>query len=64
MEHHLRHSVGNLNMSLAKCTVFSCPCFTPSKEKLDLIANSGANVVLSRLAIGDLATQHHGFERP
>merc|ERR1719265_2404587 len=27
-------------------------------EKLDLIANSGANVVLSRLAIGDLATQY------
>mmetsp|Transcript_43306 Transcript_43306/g.120446 ORF Transcript_43306/g.120446 Transcript_43306/m.120446 type:complete len:560 (-) Transcript_43306:130-1809(-) len=27
-------------------------------EKLDLIAESGANVVLSRLAIGDLATQY------
>mmetsp|Transcript_33012 Transcript_33012/g.77152 ORF Transcript_33012/g.77152 Transcript_33012/m.77152 type:complete len:566 (+) Transcript_33012:99-1796(+) len=27
-------------------------------EKLDLIANSGANVVLSRLAVGDLATQY------
>merc|ERR1719420_591890 len=27
-------------------------------EKLDLIANSGAQVVLSRLAIGDLATQY------
>merc|ERR1719188_1878082 len=27
-------------------------------EKLDLIANTGANVVLSRLAIGDLATQY------
>jgi len=27
-------------------------------EKLDLIANSGANVVMSRLAIGDLATQY------
>ncbi|EAK87917.1 TCP-1/cpn60 chaperonin family, T-complex protein subunit 7 (eta), partial [Cryptosporidium parvum Iowa II] len=27
-------------------------------EKLDLIANSGVNVVLSRLAIGDLATQY------
>ncbi|OLP76028.1 T-complex protein 1 subunit eta, partial [Symbiodinium microadriaticum] len=27
-------------------------------EKLDLIAKSGANVVLSRLAIGDLATQY------
>lgn len=27
-------------------------------EKLDLIAQSGANVVLSRLAIGDLATQY------
>eukprot|EP00406_Dinophysis_acuminata_P044158 CAMPEP_0179305606 /NCGR_PEP_ID=MMETSP0797-20121207/49700_1 /TAXON_ID=47934 /ORGANISM="Dinophysis acuminata, Strain DAEP01" /LENGTH=605 /DNA_ID=CAMNT_0021015239 /DNA_START=32 /DNA_END=1850 /DNA_ORIENTATION=+ len=27
-------------------------------EKLDLIAGSGANVVLSRLAIGDLATQY------
>merc|ERR1711865_691615 len=27
-------------------------------EKLDLIANSGANVVLSKLAIGDLATQY------
>eukprot|EP00419_Tripos_fusus_P003642 CAMPEP_0172675734 /NCGR_PEP_ID=MMETSP1074-20121228/13455_1 /TAXON_ID=2916 /ORGANISM="Ceratium fusus, Strain PA161109" /LENGTH=538 /DNA_ID=CAMNT_0013493231 /DNA_START=58 /DNA_END=1670 /DNA_ORIENTATION=- len=27
-------------------------------EKLELIANSGANVVLSRLAIGDLATQY------
>merc|ERR1719387_508382 len=27
-------------------------------EKLDLIANSGAKVVLSRLAIGDLATQY------
>merc|ERR1712050_809170 len=27
-------------------------------EKLDLIANCGANVVLSRLAIGDLATQY------
>ena len=26
-------------------------------EKLELIAKSGANVVLSRLAIGDLATQ-------
>ncbi len=27
-------------------------------EKLDLIAGTGANVVLSRLAIGDLATQY------
>merc|ERR1739848_387094 len=27
-------------------------------EKLDLIAQSGAQVVLSRLAIGDLATQY------
>jgi len=27
-------------------------------EKLDLIAKSGANVVMSRLAIGDLATQY------
>merc|ERR1719157_29562 len=27
-------------------------------EKLDLIASTGANVVLSRLAIGDLATQY------
>jgi len=27
-------------------------------EKLDLIANTGANCVLSRLAIGDLATQY------
>merc|ERR1711865_984141 len=27
-------------------------------DKLDLIANSGAQVVLSRLAIGDLATQY------
>ena len=27
-------------------------------EKLDNISNSGANVVLSRLAIGDLATQY------
>merc|ERR1712176_809428 len=27
-------------------------------EKLDLIAKSGANVVLSRLAVGDLATQY------
>jgi len=27
-------------------------------EKLDFIANTGANVVLSRLAIGDLATQY------
>ena len=27
-------------------------------EKLDNIAKSGANVVLSRLAIGDLATQY------
>ena len=33
-----------------------------TKEKLDLIAKSGANVVLSRLAIGDLATQPPGFK--
>ena len=36
---------------------FFCSC----KEKLELIAKSGANVVLSRLAIGDLATQHLSF---